>query len=124
MYIGFMGFIGFMGVRGFRVCTLNVCTPKLWVPNTLIEGHIPWFRDPKPKGTNPKGPKENSLIHRDTGKENGNPRSLQRGIEGFKRVYMGVILGYQVLEIALRYLKYLETQYSILVVEFLPDFGY
>ena len=32
-----------------------------WVPNTLIEGHIPWFRDPKPKGTNPKGPKENPL---------------------------------------------------------------
>ena len=29
--------------------------------NTLIEGHIPWFRDPKPKGTNPKAPKENSL---------------------------------------------------------------
>ena len=28
---------------------------------TLIEGHIPWFRDPKPKGTNSKGPKENSL---------------------------------------------------------------
>ena len=27
-----------------------------------MEGHIPWFRDPKPKGTNPKGPKENSLI--------------------------------------------------------------
>ena len=36
-------------------------SPKSWVPNTLIEGHIPWFRDPKPKGTNPKGPKENSL---------------------------------------------------------------
>ena len=42
--------------------TRNVCTPKFWVPNTLIEGHIPWFRDPKPKGTNPKGTKENSLI--------------------------------------------------------------
>ena len=39
----------------------NVCTPKFWVPNTLIEGHIPWFEDPKPKGTNPKGTKDNSL---------------------------------------------------------------
>ena len=38
------------------------CNPQLSsispeVPNTLIEGHIPWFRDPKPKGTNPKGTK-------------------------------------------------------------------
>ena len=44
------------------ICTLNVCTPMFWVPNTLIEGHIPWLRDPKPKGTKPKGTKENSLI--------------------------------------------------------------
>ena len=27
----------------------------------LFQGHNPWFRDPKPKGTNPKGTKENSL---------------------------------------------------------------
>ena len=39
------------------VGTINVCTPKFWVPNTLIAGHIPWLRDPKPKG-----PKENSLM--------------------------------------------------------------
>ena len=38
---------------------------SLGSPNTFIEGQIPWFRDPKHKGTNPKGPKENSLINPD-----------------------------------------------------------
>ena len=38
------------------VCTLNVCNPRFLVPNTLVQGHIPWFRGPNPKGT-----KDNSL---------------------------------------------------------------
>ena len=44
-----------------EVMGLRSCDPKFWVPNTFMEGHVGWFRDPKPKGTNPKGTKGNSL---------------------------------------------------------------
>ena len=48
-----------------QVCTLNdVCNPRFGLPNTqLIKDHIPWFRYPSRRCTNPKGTKENSLIY-------------------------------------------------------------
>ena len=46
------------------VCTLSLCNPRLSDQNALIKEHVPWFRDPNPKGTNPKGTKENSLKFR------------------------------------------------------------
>ena len=43
-----------------KVCTLNVCMPRFWAPNTLIKGHIPRFRGPKPKGTKDNSPRTRS----------------------------------------------------------------
>ena len=37
---------GSLYLLGFRV---DVCNPRFWVPNTLFEGHFPWFRDPNPR---------------------------------------------------------------------------
>ena len=48
-------------INDFKFVPLMFVALSFGVPNTLIEGHIPWFRDPKPKGTNAKGPKDNSL---------------------------------------------------------------
>ena len=29
-----------------KVCTFNVCKPRLLFRNTIVKDHIPWLRDP------------------------------------------------------------------------------
>ena len=50
-------------IQRLQVCTLHVCNPRFGLPNTLIKDHIPWFRYPNRRCTNPKGTKENSLVY-------------------------------------------------------------
>ena len=59
-----LGFARAFQTQTLQVCTLDVCNPRFWIPKTHIKGNIPWFRDPKPKGKDPKGTKENSLTSR------------------------------------------------------------
>ena len=64
---------------------INVCNPRFWVPNTIIEGHVlhglgtPW-------GTNPNGAKENSL----NSESRGSMSSLKGVIQGLGFRFQGL----------------------------------